>query len=88
MPRQLLPAEATENGRAALAAAGFTGLAITSQRNGTDYVTTTVRVSVGDANRVLAVLSCATCHTGQLGRAEERKAHEVWISRRVGMAGG
>jgi hypothetical protein len=55
MPRQLLPAEASEDARAALAAARITVLAITSQRNG-DMVTTTVRVNVGDADRVLAVL--------------------------------
>lgn len=52
----LLPTTASEDARAALAAAGIKVLAITSQRTGTDYVTTTVRVKVGDADRVLAVL--------------------------------
>jgi len=87
MPRQLLPAEASENARVALAAAGITGLAITSQRQGTDYVTTTVRVSVGDANRVLAVLRKLP-YGGSSGTRKSGNAHEVWISRRVGMTGG
>jgi hypothetical protein len=87
MARELLPAEASENARAALAAAGFTGLAINSQRNGTDYVTTTVRVSVGDADRVLAILRNLSYRSGS-GTRRSGKAYEVWISRRVGMAGG
>jgi hypothetical protein len=85
MQRQLLSGEADENARAALAVAGFTGLAINSQRNG-DYVTTTVRVSVGDADRVLAILRDLSYLSGS-GTQRSGKAYEVWIRRRVGMAG-
>jgi hypothetical protein len=87
MGRQLLPAEATQQARAALAAAGFSGLVIDSYRSGTDYVTTTVRVSVGHADRVLAVLRRLP-YGGASGTRRNGNAHEVWISRRVGMAGG
>jgi hypothetical protein len=79
----LLPTRASEDARAALAAAGIKVLAITSQRTGTDYVTTTVSVEVGDADRVLAVLSNLA-----YGGASGGRGNEVWIRRRVGMAGG
>jgi hypothetical protein len=77
----LLPTRASEDARAALAEAGIKVLAITSQLNG-DYVTTTVRVKVGDADRVLAVLRNLA-----YGGASGGQGSEVWIRRRVGMAG-
>ena len=79
----LLPNKASEDARAALAAAGIKVLAITSQLTGADYVTTTVRVEVGDADRVLAVLRDLA-----YGGPSGGQGSEVWISRRVGMAGG
>ena len=55
-------------------------------RSGTAYVTTTVRVSVGDADRVLAILRTLP-YAGASGAGWRGKAYEVWISRRAGMAG-
>jgi hypothetical protein len=87
MPRELHPAEADQQAARALSSAGFTGLDISSQRTGTAYVTTTVRgVSVGNADRVLAVLRNLP-YAGPSGKGWRGKTYEVWISRRVGMAG-
>jgi hypothetical protein len=72
-----LPAAATEQARAALVAAGITGLQITSQRTGTDYVTTWVRAGVGIAGRVLSVLRDLP------GAVTGGSAPEVWVRRRV-----
>jgi hypothetical protein len=84
--RELHPEQATYEANAALAAAGLSGLTITSVRSGTAYVTTTVSVSVGDADRVLAVLR-ALPYAGASGAGWRGKTYEVWISRRAGMAG-
>ena len=87
MTRLLLPAEASQQAVKALAAAGLTGLDVRSERHGTAIVTTTVRVSVGDANRVLAVLRTLP-YLASSGRAGWRGGfYEVSIDRRVGMAG-
>ena len=89
--RQLLPGEASAQAKAALARAGFTGLAIDSSLSGTVYVTTRVRVSPGDADRVLAALRTLPFLAGsgagwqRVGRSGQ--AYEVWVQRRVGMAG-
>jgi hypothetical protein len=89
MPRQLLPAEASSGASAALARAGFTVLSINSNRAGTDLVITTVRVrvSVGDADRVRAVLR-ALDYTTSVEARWSGGAYEVTVTRRVGMAGG
>jgi hypothetical protein len=89
--RQLLPGEASGQARDALARAGFTGLDIDSSLSGTVNVTTRVRVSPGDADRVLAVLRTLPYFSGSgagwrsVGRSG--RVYEVWVNRRVGMAG-
>jgi hypothetical protein len=77
MPPQLNPHQASEEARAALAAAGFTGLHIDSFVTGGAYVTTRVRVSAGIADRVLAILR-GLPSPGPSGGGPS----EVWISRR------
>jgi hypothetical protein len=86
MQRQLHPAEASQQATDALAAAGFKGLAVNSWLQGNIFVTTTVRVNAGDATRVLAVLR-ALPYAASSGQGWKGKAYEVWISRRVNMAG-
>jgi hypothetical protein len=70
------PAVATDQARAALAAAGITGLRITSQRTGTAFVTTWVRVGPGMADRVLAILRELPGGAGSGGGGAE-----VWARR-------
>jgi hypothetical protein len=86
MARELHPTEASQQAGAALAAAGLPGLTINSSRTGTGYVTTAVRVGVGDADRVLAVLRTLP-YAASSGAGWRGKVYEVWISRRVPMAG-
>lgn len=89
--RQLLPGEASGQARDALARAGFPGLDIDSSLSGTVYVTTRVRVNPGDADPVLAVLRTLSYFSSsgagwqRVGRSD--RAYEVWVNRRVGMAG-
>ena len=85
MSRQLHPAEASQQATDALAAAGLKGVTVSSWLQGTMYVTTTVRVSTGDASRALAVLR-ALPYAASSGQGWKGKAYEVWISRQVNMA--
>jgi hypothetical protein len=87
----VLPGEASEQATRALAKAGLTGLDIRGSRAGTDYVITTVRVSPGDADRVLAALRTlpylAASGAGWQRVGWSGRAYAVWVRRRVGMAG-
>jgi hypothetical protein len=85
MARQLYPAQAEHEARAALARAGITAFNIQMFQNGI-YITTRVSVNVRDADRALAALRTLAYQAGS-GTDRHGEASEVWVKRRVNMAG-
>lgn len=85
MARQLYPAQAEQEARAALARAGITVFNVQIFQSGI-YIETRVSVNVRDANRALAALSALAYNAGS-GVDRRGEASEVWVKRRVDMAG-
>lgn len=85
MARQLYPAQAEQEARAALARAGITVFNVQISQHGI-YITTRVSVNVRDADRALAALRTLAWEAGS-GADRHGEASEVWVERRVNMAG-
>jgi histidinol-phosphate/aromatic aminotransferase/cobyric acid decarboxylase-like protein len=81
MGRQLYPAEAEQDARAALARAGITVFNVQTIQHGI-YIRTTVSVNARDADRALAALRRLAYEAGS-GVDRRGETSEVWVERRV-----